>query len=128
MYSSRQAILTSSRSWTDDLGEIRKMCIWLAENGFSDTPLHFSRFHPDYKLTNLPSTPVETLLRAHETARAEGLNYVYIGNVPGSEGQHTFCPSCNNKVIERNGFSIVGRHMDGNNCGKCGKPIAGVWN
>ncbi|MEJ2596373.1 MAG: AmmeMemoRadiSam system radical SAM enzyme, partial [bacterium] len=114
-------------SWTDDLDEIKKLCQWLAENGFADNPLHFSRFHPDYKLTNLPSTPVDTLFQAYEIAQAEGLHYVYIGNVPGSEGQHTFCPACKKMVVERNGFRILNQHIIDGNCAHCGNAIAGVW-
>ncbi len=114
-------------SWTDDLDEIKKLCQWLAENGFADNFLHFSRFHPDYKLTNLPSTPVDTLFRAYEIAQAEGLHYVYVGNVPGSEGQNTFCPSCKKMVIERNGFRILNQHLKDGNCAHCGNTIAGVW-
>ncbi len=114
-------------SWTDDLDGIKKMTDWLFENGFQNTPLHFSRFHPDYKLTNLPPTPLETLAKARNIAIEAGLNYVYIGNVPGSEGQHTFCPTCKNRVIERNGFQIKSMHLENGKCTNCNTEIAGVW-
>jgi len=114
-------------SWTDDLDGIKKMTDWLFENGFENTPLHFSRFHPDYKLTNLPPTPLEILAKARNIAVEAGLNYVYIGNVPGSEGQHTFCPNCKNRVIERNGFQIKSMHLEHGKCTNCNTEIAGVW-
>ena len=114
-------------SWTDDMDMIKKMADWLYDNGFKDTPLHFSRFHPEYKLTNLPSTPVETLNKAREIAMAAGLNFVYVGNVPGSKGQNTFCPSCKSLLIERNGYQILQNNISNGKCNNCGTPIAGVW-
>jgi len=114
-------------SWTDDTQMIKKMCGWLADNGFEDTPLHFSRFHPDYKLTNLPPTPVDTLREARKIAIEAGLNYVYLGNVPGSEGQNTFCPSCKKAVIERSGYHIKNQHVNNGKCAFCDGVIAGVW-
>ena len=115
-------------SWTDDLDGIKKMTDWLFDNGFQDTPIHFSRFHPDYKLTNLPPTPLETLSKARSIAIEAGLNYVYIGNVPGGEGQHTICPNCKKNVIERNGFQIKSMHIENGKCTNCQADIAGVWN
>lgn len=114
-------------SWTDDLADIQKMTDWLYANGFQNTPLHFSRFHPDYKLTNLPPTPTDTLLRAREIALESGLNYVYIGNVPGSDGQDTICPNCKTKVVERNGYKIQNMLLEKGNCKNCNSKIAGVW-
>jgi len=114
-------------SWTDDMDMIKKMVDWLYDNGFKDTPLHFSRFHPDYKLTNLPSTPVDVLKQAYEIALNAGLNYVYIGNVPGSEGQNTYCPNCKKLLIERNGFQVLQNNIKKSKCAFCGTPIAGVW-
>jgi pyruvate formate lyase activating enzyme len=113
--------------WTDDLGMIEEMCNWLYDNGFKDSPLHFSRFTPMYKLKHLSSTPVETLNRARKIAMNAGLNYVYIGNVPGSEGEDTLCPECGEKIIDRRGFFIRENHMDNGKCGHCGHTIAGVW-
>ncbi|MCF8350527.1 MAG: AmmeMemoRadiSam system radical SAM enzyme [Bacteroidales bacterium] len=113
-------------SWTDDTDMIRKMCDWLYENGFNDVPLHFSRFHPMYKLKNIPATPVETLNMAREIGLSSGLNYVYIGNVPGI-GEHTYCPDCGEIVIQRRGFRTSFKNMEKGICGNCGKQIAGVW-
>ncbi len=114
-------------SWTDDLDMIKKMCGWLAENGFEDYPLHFSRFHPMYKLTQLPPTPVTILQSAHDIAVAAGLKHVYIGNVPGLGGENTICPGCHKVVVERRGFSILQNHLENGKCRFCNTSIAGVW-
>jgi pyruvate formate lyase activating enzyme len=114
-------------SWTDDLDMIKKMCDWLYDNGFEDTPLHFSRFHPTHKLTKLPATPVQTLTQAREIAMNAGLNYVFIGNVPGTEGSNTYCPGCKKLIIERRGYFIQQNHIKENSCEFCGQKIAGVW-
>lgn len=114
-------------TWTDDLDMIKRMCEWLSNNGFNDYPLHFSRFHPMYKLTRLPVTPVETLNKAHKIAKEAGLKYVYIGNVPGHDSQNTFCPKCNKKIIERRGYYILSNHIEEGQCKFCGEKIAGVW-
>lgn len=113
--------------WTDDMDMIRRMCDWLFDNGFRDVPLHFSRFHPTYKLTQLPPTPVGTLEQAMETATAAGLRYVYIGNVPGTKASNTYCHECGKIVIERRGFRILQNNLNGGNCGSCGEAIPGVW-
>jgi pyruvate formate lyase activating enzyme len=113
--------------WTDDLDMIKKMCDWLYDNGLYDCPLHFSRFQPQYKLTKLPPTPYETLERARAIALESGINYVYIGNVPGTDAENTYCPRCKEIVIERKGFHIGKNNLDHGKCGKCGEEIAGVW-
>jgi pyruvate formate lyase activating enzyme len=113
--------------WTDDLNMIREMCNWLAKNGFKDTPLHFSRFFPMHKLTSLPYTPLRILEQARELALASGLKYVYLGNVPGTPAENTYCPSCKKVVLERKGFTILANHLKNNTCGYCGAPVAGVW-
>lgn len=115
-------------SWTDDMDMIKEMCHWLAEKGFGETPLHFSRFTPMYKLTQLPPTPVKSLENARSIAIAEGLKHVYIGNVPGADYQHTRCPGCGNMAVERRGYSILQNNIENGKCKSCGKPIAGVWN
>ncbi len=114
-------------TWTDDFKMIEKMCNWLKTSGFEQTPLHFSRFHPMYKLTKLPATPVATLVKAREIALNAGLNYVYIGNVPGSKAQNTYCPSCKHLVIERKGYHILQNNLKSGKCANCGTKIAGVW-
>jgi len=113
--------------WTDNPDEIRKMCTWLSRNGFSRTPIHFSRFHPTYKLEQLPPTPVEVLNTAVKIARDEGLQYIYIGNVPGHGQSDTVCPGCGTGLIIRQGFRIVSDKLAGNKCSKCGRVIDGIW-
>lgn len=114
-------------TWTDDMDMIRKMCGWLVDNGFQDTPLHFSRFHPQYQLTNLPPTPQSTLILARTIAMDEGMKFVYIGNVPGDASSNTYCPSCKRMLIERRGFSITRNDISGSRCTYCNQVIAGVW-
>jgi len=114
-------------SWTDDLDMIREMCQWLHANGFDDTPLHFSRFHPMYKLTQLPSTPLSTLESAREIAKAAGMKFIYIGNVPGTDASNTYCPACGKLVIERKGYQISQVNIQQGRCTHCDQQIPGVW-
>jgi len=114
--------------WTDNLDDIGNMCKWLSDNGFRNTPVHFSRFYPIYKLEQLPPTPVEVLNSACRIAKEEGLKYVYTGNVPGNEVSDTICPACNSTLIVRQGFRIVSNLIKGGKCTKCGQTIDGVWN
>jgi pyruvate formate lyase activating enzyme len=115
-------------TYTDDREMIRRMCGWLVEQLGPDTPLHFSRFHPQHKLTHLPPTPVETLVQARAIARAAGLRYVYVGNVRGlPDAETTFCPGCKRPVIERDVFAVTALQVDAGKCRHCGTPIAGVW-
>jgi pyruvate formate lyase activating enzyme len=113
--------------WTDNTEEIRKMCKWLAENGFSKVPVHFSRFYPLYKLEQLPPTPVDILNQAAKIAGDAGLLYVYTGNVPGYEISDTKCPGCGNTLIIRQGYRITGNTIANGKCNKCGKAVDGVW-
>lgn len=114
-------------SWNDDLEMIKKMCEWLVSNGFAENPLHFNRFFPLYKLTQLPSTPVATLLKAKEIAVQAGCKYVYVGNVPEMGTENTFCPKCKKLLVERRGFAILSMKLDKGKCGYCGFAIQGVW-
>ena len=111
----------------DDLVGVRKMCQWLINNLGDAVPLHFSRFYPRYKLKNLPPTPVETLERARETALEVGLKYVYVGNVPGHEGENTRCPQCGQVVIGRIGYALTQMHVESGHCPFCHREIPGVW-
>ncbi len=113
--------------WTDDISMIREMSRWLHKEGFDDTPLHFSRFQPMYKLTHLPATPVSKLNDARQAALDAGLKYVYIGNVPGSDAENTFCPSCGKKIITRRGYHILENRIKNGKCEYCDNPIPGVW-
>lgn len=111
----------------DSEAEIRGMSQWIHRNLGDDVPVHFTRFHPMYKIKNLPVTPVRTLERCREIAREAGLHYVYIGNVPGHEGENTYCPRCQRVVIRRIGYTIVENHLQNGRCRFCQQAIAGVW-
>ena len=116
-------------TWTDNLDEIRRMCKWLSDNGFRNTPIHFSRFYPIHKLEQLPPTPVEILNKAAKIAAEEGLKYVYTGNVPGNEMSDTKCPSCNNQYLSKDRDSgLYQIQYYGGKCSKCGQTIDGIWN
>jgi len=114
------------------LNDSEKMLVelvqWINGEIGPDVPIHFTRFHPDYQLVNLPSTPVITLERARQIAIERGLHYVYVGNVPGHAGNHTYCPSCGKIVIRRDGFFVTEVHLKDGCCEFCGRVIAGVWN
>lgn len=99
---------------------------WVADNLGADTPVHFSRFFPLYKMTAVPPTPVETLERARALALKAGLRYVYVGNVPGHPANNTWCPRCGQQVISRAGFSVLARNLKGSACAACGYKIAGI--
>ncbi len=111
----------------DDPDDIRRLCRWLADSIGTSVPLHFSRFHPNYKLTDRPSTPGSTLEMAYKIAKEEGMRYVYIGNVAGGEHEDTYCPSCGEKIIDRTGYSIELNFIIDGRCGFCGSPIDGVF-
>jgi pyruvate formate lyase activating enzyme len=113
--------------WTDKPEMTKQMCEWLVKNGFSDNPLHFLRFFPLYKLTSLPYTPQPVLERAREIAMKAGMKYVYIGNVPGTDYENTYCPGCKKAVVERRGFTILANNIRNSTCKFCGTKIAGVW-
>lgn len=111
----------------DDTASNREMFTYIATELGPDIPVHLSRFHPTYKIQNLPRTPVATLERLYELARAAGLNFVYLGNVPGHRAESTYCPNCGHCVIERHGY-VVGRiDLAAGRCGACDTPIPGVW-
>ncbi len=111
----------------DDPRMIRDMCRWINENLGPDTPLHFSRFWPIYKLKNLPPTPLATLKRAKNIAEEEGLRFVYIGNVPEEAANNTICPKCKKILVERAGFFVLKNYIVDSKCKFCGAEIAGIW-
>ena len=112
----------------DDPAELQQLAEFIAHDLGTDTPWHISRFHPTYKLTDRPATPVQTLARAREIGLQAGLKYVYTGNVPGDDGENTFCPGCGQKVIERWGFQVGALHITDGSCTYCGEKIDGIWN
>lgn len=111
----------------DNTDYIRSTCKWINKNLGSDTPVHFSRFWPLYQLVNISPTPVSTLEQAGNIAREEGLKYVYIGNVPGHNGETTYCPNCGRTVIERIGYNIISYNIVDKRCKFCNEEIPGVW-
>ena len=113
--------------YTDDSAMVKKMCEWILEHLGPDHPLHFLRFFPRYKLDRLPSTPVSTLSRFRELAMNQGIRYVYVGNVPFHEGNHTYCHNCKKLLIERQGYFIPTYNIVGNQCKFCNTVIPGVW-
>ena len=113
----------------DSSSEIEELSDWVMEYLGPDVPLHFSAFHPDWKMRDIPPTPKETLTRARKIAMASGLRYVYTGNVHDFAGSSTYCPDCDGIVIGRDWYQLSNWHLaDGGKCGHCGAKIAGVWN
>jgi len=111
----------------DSEQEFQGLARWVKSELGPDVPLHFTRFHPEYLLKNLAPTPLPTLERAKAVSDAEGLHYVYIGNVPGHPAESTYCPKCRRAVVERAGYVIRGMHLDQGKCRFCKQPIPGVW-
>ena len=110
----------------DDKDELEKLAKFLADSLGTETPWHISRFHPTYKLTDRPPTPVETLVTAREIGIKAGLKYVYTGNVPGESGGNTFCYNCGKILIERWGFYNNTYLIENSKCKYCGTEIDGV--
>ena len=107
--------------------EITELCEWIKTNLGKETPLHFSRFFPAYKLQNVPPTPVETLKMAKKIAEKVGLKNVYIGNVITEGGENTICPKCGKVVIERERYNVKKNRLENGKCPKCGKEITGMF-
>ncbi len=108
----------------DNLDDARLLARWIVDNLGPDVPLHFLRFHPDYKMTHLPWTPVETLEKHWKIAKEEGLKYVYLGNVPGHPLENTYCPNCGRVVVERYSFNILSWHLTEDfRCKFCGYKL-----
>ncbi len=111
----------------DDEAHLRGLSRWVVENLGPDVPVHFSRFHPLYRLTHLPPTPVETLEQAWRWAKTEGVRYAYVGNVPGHPADNTTCHACGELLIRRAGYTILENHLADGRCPRCGETIPGVW-
>ncbi|MBI5896657.1 MAG: AmmeMemoRadiSam system radical SAM enzyme [Desulfobacterales bacterium] len=110
----------------DDPKELEALAAFLVNDLGPETPWHLSRFHPTYRLTDRPSTPVETLRCAREIGVRAGLRYVYMGNVPGEEGENTACHKCGTLLIERWGFTIRQNAVVDDRCPKCAEPVYGI--
>ncbi len=111
----------------DDPDTVKRMCVWIRSELGAETPVHFSRFYPLYKLRSLPPTPVATLEKNRQIALDAGLEYAYIGNVPGHEGENTFCPKCKKLLIRRRGYAVGEVNIIKGTCKFCGRPISGIW-
>ncbi|MFA6435304.1 MAG: AmmeMemoRadiSam system radical SAM enzyme [Elusimicrobiales bacterium] len=113
----------------DDRKSMTDMIAWIKKDLGTDTPLFFSRFAPNYELTNLGATPVETLTWARNEAMKRGLKYVYVGNVPGHEGENTYCPACGRILIKRYGYAVLADRLTpaGGRCPYDGTRIPGIW-
>jgi len=109
----------------DSPGEIERLCRWIVDELGPDVPLHFTAFHPDFKMTDRPATPRATLVEAHDTARRMGLRYVYTGNLSDPERQSTYCPACGRMAVGRDGYHLGAYAIRGGRCGHCAAPIAG---
>jgi len=110
----------------DDPGELRSLAAFIADELGPETPWHISRFHPTYKLTDRPPTPLKTLTMAQEIGKKAGLHYVYMGNVPGQGGESTYCHHCGALLIERLGFSVHRNTIQNGQCPQCHTPVYGV--
>ncbi len=110
----------------DDPAELEQLAGFIKTELGPETPWHISRFHPSYKLADRPPTPVETLMKARDIGARAGLRYVYTGNVPGNEWEHTFCYRCKEKIIERLGFQVRSRNIENGACAFCGAVIDGI--
>ena len=111
----------------DSPEEIRRMSEWVVEYLGPNVPMHFTRFHPTYRITNLPRTPVSTIETCRRIAFEAGVRYVYAGNIPLHPGQNTTCHSCGNELIRRMGFRVVINRLVDGKCPKCSTVIPGVW-
>lgn len=118
-------LLVPSQNDTED--ELKQLAEFIVTEAGAHVPWHISRFHPQYKFTGSGPTPMESLERAYDIGKAAGLEYVYLGNVPGSNTESTYCPQCSRCLIERRGYSILSNAIDDGRCPDCSREIAGVW-
>ncbi len=114
-------------TWNDSEKDLTALCRWIKEYCGEDTPLHFSKFWPMHQLKNIPPTPATTLEKAGQIAKAIGLHYVYIGNVPGHKSNSTVCPGCGAMLIERVGYQVLQNTITHGQCASCKKTIPGIW-
>ena len=118
-------LLIPGENDSDD--EIRQECDWVVGDLGPDVPVHFTAFHPDFKMLDTPRTPASTLFRARDIAREAGIRFCYVGNVHDREGQTTWCPGCGSALIRRDWHAILDYRLDDNRCARCGTGIPGVF-
>jgi pyruvate formate lyase activating enzyme len=111
----------------DGKTELESLACFIVESLGPETPWHISRFHPTYKLTDRPPTPLKSLTTARDIGLAAGLKYVYLGNVPGENGESTACHDCNKMLIDRWGFTVRKNRLKEGRCPYCGSRIEGIW-
>ena len=113
--------------YNDSSKEIEKFCKWVFEKLGENVPVHFSRFHPDHNLINVPMTPMDTLLKVYDIAKKVGILYCYLGNVPAGDHENTNCPKCGSICIERKGFFVNNIGLKGDKCSKCGFTLSLIY-
>jgi AmmeMemoRadiSam system radical SAM enzyme/AmmeMemoRadiSam system protein B/uncharacterized protein (TIGR00296 family) len=111
----------------DAVDELNHMCQWIYDHLGPDVPLHFTAFHPDFRLRDRPATPAHTLFKAYEIAVKHGLHYVYVGNIADVPRQTTYCPGCRKPLIVRAGYDLHQYAIQNGKCGYCRTPIAGRY-
>lgn len=122
-----EMVMLTIPTLNDKPRELEAMSRWIVQKLGPDVPIHFTRFHPMYKIKNLPPTPVKTLVKAREIAMEAGIHFAYAGNIPGHPGENTYCPSCKKTLIHRDGYAIVENKIKNGSCGYCGHKIPGIW-
>jgi len=118
-------LLIPGENDSDD--ELDQMSDWMVEQLGPDIPWHFSAFHPDYKMRDIPRTSADTLLRARAIAQSKGMHYVYVGNVHHEEGDSTYCPNCGKKLIGRDWYNLTAWELDRAGQCSCGTSIPGLF-
>jgi pyruvate formate lyase activating enzyme len=111
----------------DSPKEIKELTEWVYNYCGDDTPVHFTAFHPDYRMTDIPPTPFSTLQMAYDTAKETGLKYVYTGNIADDRTASTYCPSCSEMLVQRSWYDVKITGLDGNKCSNCGYEIKGIF-
>jgi pyruvate formate lyase activating enzyme len=122
-----EMVMLTIPTLNDKTRELTAMSRWIFQKLGPNVPIHFTRFHPMYKMKNLPPTPVKTLDKARKIAMDAGIHFAYAGNVPGHPSEDTFCPSCNKTLIHRDGYAIVYNKIKNGKCPYCKNEIAGIW-
>ena len=110
--------------YNDSVDEVKQFCRWVVEKLGSSTPVHFSRFHSEYKMVDVPATSIESLLEIYNIAKESDILYPYLGNVPKGEYENTICPNCGNICIERCGYSVNLNGIEDGKCMQCGTSIS----
>jgi pyruvate formate lyase activating enzyme len=113
-------------SLNDSEEELQQIAEFISEEVGTDTPWHISQFYPTYKLMDMSRTPVSTLRKARQIGQEAGLKYVYEGNVPGEDGENTYCPNCHKLLIRRFRYSINENKIKNSKCSYCGAEIDGL--